>query len=133
MNQAVLLNMAMVLERLEPVPDPSRTRFKAEQAEADIPKCAQCGKKVVGKTQCGKCKSVFYCDRSCQRSHWPKHKGDCATLAEALPPRQPTTGDRGRCRDTAKEDWKIGFVWGRAEDGRLEVKPDGWGRGFAFN
>lgn len=133
MKQAALLSMAVVLERLEKVPDPSRTRFEVKQSQADVPNCAQCGKKVTSKTQCGKCKSIFYCDRSCQRLHWPKHKGDCATLAAALPPRQPTTGDRVRCRDNPKEKWKIGVVWGKAEDGRIEVKPDGWGRGFAFN
>lgn len=43
--------------------------------------CATCGepdKNIVKK--CGKCKSVIYCDKRCQRLHWHWHKKECDLL-----------------------------------------------------
>lgn len=39
-------------------------------------KCANCSK-CCGSSRCGKCKSVFYCNSTCQRAHWKQHKLEC--------------------------------------------------------
>lgn len=43
--------------------------------------CDVCGKLESDKF-CGRCKKVRYCGASCQRSHWPQHKGACTPNAE---------------------------------------------------
>ena len=37
--------------------------------------CAVCGK--PGVLSCSACRHEFYCGPTCQRSHWPLHKGEC--------------------------------------------------------
>ena len=33
--------------------------------------------KIETKDLCKRCKSIYYCSKSCQKSHWNKHKADC--------------------------------------------------------
>ena len=33
--------------------------------------------KTETKVLCRRCKSIYYCSKSCQKSHWNKHKADC--------------------------------------------------------
>eukprot|EP00884_Botryococcus_braunii_P004394 jgi/Botrbrau1/13956/Bobra.250_1s0010.1 len=51
--------------------------------------CAQCGKASGGDVKlmdCAGCRSVQYCGRDCQKSHWPSHKAACkAKQAVAAP------------------------------------------------
>uniref|UniRef100_UPI00358EEA8A histone-lysine N-methyltransferase SMYD3-like n=1 Tax=Myxine glutinosa TaxID=7769 RepID=UPI00358EEA8A len=37
-------------------------------------------RKDKGLLRCSKCKCAFYCDSSCQRSHWANHKRECPLL-----------------------------------------------------
>jgi hypothetical protein len=48
-------------------------------------KCAQCMKKLdTDALQCSKCKTVSYCGRECQISHWQGgHKKECFILSKA--------------------------------------------------
>lgn len=46
-----------------------------------IPVCSSCGEEKPGK-KCSKCKVVQYCDRNCQRLHWPVHKKACSRLSQ---------------------------------------------------
>ena len=46
--------------------------------------CATCGKGGDGLKACNGCKLVKYCDASCQRAHWPKHKKACKQRASEL-------------------------------------------------
>ena len=39
--------------------------------------CAACGKSGDNLKACIACKQVKYCNVSCQKSHWPKHKKEC--------------------------------------------------------
>lgn len=41
--------------------------------------CAACGETLNSKSRCGKCKSVFYCSRECQRADWKRHKHSCSS------------------------------------------------------
>jgi hypothetical protein len=42
----------------------------------DFPRvCARCG--VVALSLCSRCRGVFFCGRTCQRSHWPLHRAVC--------------------------------------------------------
>lgn len=43
--------------------------------------CSTCGEEKPAK-KCSKCKVVQYCDRGCQRLHWPVHKKECARLGK---------------------------------------------------
>jgi ankyrin repeat and MYND domain-containing protein 2 len=49
--------------------------------------CSTCGDEKPDK-KCSKCKEVQYCDRECQRLHWPIHKKECARLSSTaqVPP-----------------------------------------------
>ena len=38
-------------------------------------KCGKCQKEAF--KRCSKCKSIWYCSRECQVSHWPEHKEGC--------------------------------------------------------
>ena len=37
--------------------------------------CGFCG--ALASVKCSSCKSVFYCDRNCQKRHWKEHKSFC--------------------------------------------------------
>ncbi len=45
-----------------------------KQREAAL-RCVACGEDA--KLSCGACRSVRYCNRTCQKNHWPKHKKEC--------------------------------------------------------
>jgi len=40
-------------------------------------RCAKCAKSDCSLRACSKCHIVYYCDRDCQISDWPKHKASC--------------------------------------------------------
>lgn len=44
--------------------------------------CEQCGlpPSPKGKLKCSACLSVYYCNSTCQRAHWPKHKTRCSEI-----------------------------------------------------
>ena len=49
--------------------------------------CAECGKEEGGVSSlkaCTSCKLVKYCDATCQRNHWKKHKKQCKQRAAEL-------------------------------------------------
>lgn len=48
-----------------------------------IPICSTCGEEKPAK-KCSKCKVVQYCDRNCQRLHWPIHKKACTRLSQGI-------------------------------------------------
>ena len=47
-------------------------------------KCAACGKGGDGLKTCNACKLVKYCNATCQRGHWSKHKKECKKRAAEL-------------------------------------------------
>ena len=51
---------------------------KKKTTPPEIGKCAHCKKDATKK--CSQCKSVFYCDTTCQKKHWTKHKHACKKL-----------------------------------------------------
>ena len=48
-----------------------------------MPTCAACGKAGDNLKGCTSCKQVKYCNRDCQKLHWPKHKKECKQLADS--------------------------------------------------
>ncbi|CAJ1363477.1 unnamed protein product [Effrenium voratum] len=48
------------------------------------PRCTHCKRTEEADLTCGRCRSVVYCSRSCQRAHWKSHKLDCVKLAQVL-------------------------------------------------
>ena len=47
-------------------------------------KCASCGKGGDGLKACNACKLVKYCNATCQRAHWSRHKKECKKRAAEL-------------------------------------------------
>ena len=45
--------------------------------------CAACGKAGDNLKTCTSCKQVKYCNRDCQKLHWPKHKKECKQIADS--------------------------------------------------
>ena len=45
-------------------------------------KCGKCQKEAF--KRCSKCKSIWYCSRECQVSHWPEHKEGCNKKSKQL-------------------------------------------------
>ncbi|KXS12760.1 hypothetical protein M427DRAFT_157139 [Gonapodya prolifera JEL478] len=73
--------------------DEFRSQFKPSSANSDRVSyktlrngmCGFCGAVPEDKNKlktCARCKSIFYCDQECQRSHWKEHKSECK-LVEA--------------------------------------------------
>ena len=46
--------------------------------------CADCGKNGNDLKACTACKLVKYCDATCQKAHWSKHKKECKKRAAEL-------------------------------------------------
>jgi hypothetical protein len=53
----------------------------SEASGATPPTCVLCP--APGTSLCGRCRSVSYCSKDCQRSHWPLHKAGCKPVVEA--------------------------------------------------
>jgi hypothetical protein len=47
-----------------------------QKKSADTRPCAQCGQ-LEATSRCTQCQQVCYCDRDCQRAHWPQHRVQC--------------------------------------------------------
>ena len=39
--------------------------------------CRACDRIVSGRTKCGRCRGVTYCDKECQLADWPRHRAEC--------------------------------------------------------
>ena len=48
----------------------------------DIKSCATCHSVDLPLLQCARCKSVAYCNRSCQKADWKTHKQQCVPVAQ---------------------------------------------------
>ena len=46
----------------------------------DINICTGCGAANRSLRRCGRCRSVHYCSRECQRGHWPIHRFNCSQI-----------------------------------------------------
>lgn len=46
-----------------------------------LARCGTCGD-PFGKKKCSTCKSIYYCDKACQKLHWFTHKTQCPILAK---------------------------------------------------
>ena len=63
-----------------------RIRRAVERLGRDIQRniCAGCGKEGgedAPLRKCSRCKTVYYCSRTCQKIHWPEHKSVCGEKA----------------------------------------------------
>ena len=54
----------------------------AGAAAANEKMCAAAGCTKKGSKKCSKCRAVYYCCKSCQTTHWKKHKKECNKMAE---------------------------------------------------
>ena len=82
----------------------STDNIEADDAAADLPRCASCGKSEldgIKLTECTDCKSVQYCSDTCQELHRPEHEAKCkeraAELRDELLFQQPEGTHLGDC------------------------------------
>lgn len=54
--------------------------INGQRAFQDDKACSTCGQECKNLKKCSKCKMAQYCDRSCQKLHWPIHKKFCDKL-----------------------------------------------------
>lgn len=73
-----------LLERAVSTAGTSEWRFKSGTLMENTRTCAHCNSPNMAKSRCGQCKSIWYCDRECQRQHWGSHKAQCSLLTLAL-------------------------------------------------
>lgn len=50
----------------------------------NIIKCDECKKISLTLKQCINCKTVWYCDKECQKKAWPNHKEVCKSISEKM-------------------------------------------------
>jgi len=55
---------------------------KCLKCGAGMERCAYCSKPVSRANCCSRCHCTYYCDRSCQRTHWKVHKLECQACDE---------------------------------------------------
>ena len=68
---------------------------KSAMLAADLFQCHMCAKKLAGKrARCTGCRFAGYCDSSCQKRDWGRHKKVCGRMAELK--RRPTLGEMFR-------------------------------------
>ncbi|XP_038135980.1 zinc finger MYND domain-containing protein 10 [Cyprinodon tularosa] len=53
-----------------------------ERLLPEKPKCGSCGKEAS--KRCSRCQIEWYCNRSCQVKHWPKHKKACQLMTDTM-------------------------------------------------
>ena len=54
----------------------------AAASKPSMTRCAYCGKGEADGVKlllCSRCRNVKYCDRECQKAHWPEHKLTCTS------------------------------------------------------
>ena len=55
-----------------------RKRKKKDAAISNKVMCSSCGESNEEKLmQCSQCKTTYYCNRTCQKSHWKEHRKVC--------------------------------------------------------
>ena len=62
------------------VPSVEATIKALEQPAPGAATCAGCGKAAAATAsllRCSRCRAAQYCDKDCQRQHWPQHKREC--------------------------------------------------------
>lgn len=77
----------------KPTPSPATAAPTASATTADVaaPACGSCNAADAPK-RCSRCKQVWYCDRTCQVSAWPRHQKACdAAVAAAASSSNTTT------------------------------------------
>ena len=58
--------------------------LKREPEIVEFSVCANCGHVAQKKLlKCAACKSVYYCNRACQKNHWLVHKKECKKMKES--------------------------------------------------
>ena len=62
----------------------SATAGDSGSADADTRHCASCGHHGDGLKKCTACKSVWYCNVTCQRAHRKMHKKECKRIEANL-------------------------------------------------
>jgi len=82
-------------------------------ASADDKACNTCHE--LGGKMCQNCKSVFYCNRECQKLHWFVHKKQCSNLAAERKAREveeqaDAENEEAEPKQNVKEDEKENIV-----------------------
>ena len=64
-------------------PDAEKPKGTYIELDPEARRCEYCHSHRDTLQRCGRCKSVFFCDRICQKRAWPDHKAACVPPAQA--------------------------------------------------
>ena len=77
----LLLNLASDKRDSSPAISLLNTMVNGQRGFHDDTSCSTCFEDKAPK-KCSSCRKVQYCDRDCQKLHWPFHKKQCDSLAK---------------------------------------------------
>lgn len=58
------------------------TDSSVEESKRTVYACSFCGKTMISRQTCSRCRLNQYCNATCQKQDWPKHKPQCKPVAE---------------------------------------------------
>lgn len=73
---------------------PDFASFYATVSRLSTPHCAFCLKSETSLQICAGCHGVSYCNRTCQKPDWKRHKGNCSVIREVKRNGKRTLRDR---------------------------------------
>ncbi|KAK6503458.1 hypothetical protein TWF481_008474 [Arthrobotrys musiformis] len=99
--------------------------FPSSKEEPDD-SCVMCNKQPADK--CGRCKSVWYCSKPCQKKDWPSHKILCESFANEEP--RPSPAHKRAIFFPPNEEkpqlnWVL-FEWKTTSDPEYPERYEGW-------
>ncbi|KAJ7136407.1 hypothetical protein C8R43DRAFT_1020681 [Mycena crocata] len=71
-----------------------------------FPECSNSKLKGASMRLCSQCKTIHYCNRECQRAHWPLHKDSCRNHAARLAAEERVHGQLG----ADFEAWRVAMT-----------------------
>lgn len=97
--------------------------INGQRAFQDDKACSTCGQETnKDLKKCSKCKMAQYCDKRCQRLHWPIHKKFCDKLSLEYKSQEKKLEEERRREEEEKEKSKANEVVDVEKKGNNEEK-----------
>ncbi len=70
----------IICSRPQSINKPNNNSNIVDSNVTELIKCANCSNNSGNLLRCAGCKSVYYCNATCQKQHWKQHKMTCKTM-----------------------------------------------------